>query len=354
MVRPSASARYSLLKIRHLVSVALALSSFFYTATFCTATDVKTSPSTDAVTISHSDFHGWKSITLRNPVAEVVIVPEIARVMAFSLLDGAGHALPSPFWNNPSLDKNMPPDVEGWKNYGGDKAWPSPQADWPKTTGRPWPPPAGFDAVPFTAAIHGHSIVMTSPVDPSYGILIQRTIALDPAKPILSIKTTYEKRRGPPVRTGIWTITQLESPDRLFILLPPHSQFPQGYVNAPPLKPRDLKLDARILSLSRDPDNKLKIGTDGTALLWVGGVTDLLLESKPAEAGSPTDWPEQGSRSQVYTSPGDREKYVEFELLDRLHDLKIGQQASLEVIYTLMSRTLPDPAAEARRVFPQP
>lgn len=326
----------------------LALSSFFGAAD-----NIKTSPVASSVTTSHSDFHGWKAITLRNHVAEIVIVPEIARVMEFSLLDGAGHALPSPFWSNPALDKNMPADVEGWKNYGGDKAWPSPQEDWPKTTGRPWPPPAGFDAAPFTAKIQRHVVVMTSAVDSSYGMRIRRTIMLDPLKPVVTVNTVYEKVRGSPVRTGVWTITQLESPDRLFILLPEHSQFPQGYVNATSLKPRDLKIDGHFLSLSRDPDNKLKIGTDGTALLWVSGTTDLLLQSK-ADGGDPNDWPEQGSRSQVYTSPGDREKYVEFELLGRLHDLRIGQKATLEVVYTLIPRTLPDSAAEARRVFHQP
>ena len=308
-----------------------------------------------AVSVIPSTFHGWKSIVMRNRAAEVVIVPEIGRVMQFNLIDQ-----PGPLWLNPVLEKDMAADVEGWKNFGGDKAWPSPQVDWPKVTGRGWPPPSGFDAMPFTASIKmtakGRQVQLVSPVDPTYGVRIQRTISLDRQKPVLTIKTEYKKVRGAPVRIGVWTITQLAPPDRAFILLPPRSRFLCGYTNLPPA-PHDLKIEGRLLSLSRDPANKVKIGSDGESLLWVGGGADLLLDRKADNAdakkreGSELDWPELGSHSQIYTNPGNEIKYVEFELLDRLHDLKRGQNTSFEVRYTLIPRTESDPAAEARKVF---
>ena len=311
------------------------------------------------VSVTHSDFHGWKAIVLRNRATELVVVPEIGRVMEFNLLDGTGRTVPGPFWNNPALDKAMPADVEGWRNYGGDKAWPAPQSDWPKMIGRGWPPPSGFDAVPFIATVKGGRIQLLSPVDPNYGVRVRRTINLDSEKPVVTVKTTCEKVRGGPVRMSVWTITQLASPERAFILLPPHSQLAQGYTNLAPPMPNDLKVEGRLLSLSRDLSRKVKIGSDGTALLWVGGGVDLLLQNKAANVGSAkrgseAEWPEQGSHSEIYTSPGDELKYIEFELLDRLLDLKPGQQASLEVVYTLIPRTQVEPAAEARKIFQLP
>jgi hypothetical protein len=304
------------------------------------------------VSVTHSDFHGWKAIVLRNRAAEVVIVADIGRVMEFNLLDDAGRTLPGPFWNNPAVDRNMPADVEGWKNFGGDKAWPAPQTDWPKIAGRGWPPPIGFDAVPFAGTTRGRKIQLVSPVDSTYGVRIRRIISLDSQKPVVTIQTVYEKISGAPVRMSVWTITQLASPDRAFILLPPHSQFPEGYTNLIPAPPRDVKVGGRLLSLGRDLTNKVKIGSDGNALLWVGSGADLLLESKASDPdGTKAEWPEQGSHSQIYTSPGDEVKYVEFELLDRLRDLKPGSKASFEAMYTLIPRTQSDPAAEARKVF---
>jgi hypothetical protein len=311
-----------------------------------------------AVSVIHSTFHGWKSIVIRNGAAEVVIVPDIGRVMQFNLIDQ-----PGPLWLNPAFDKDMPADVEGWKNFGGDKAWPAPQVDWPKVAGRGWPPPTGFDAAPFTASIktttEGPQVQLVSPVEPTYGVRIRRTISLDRRKPVLTIKTAYKKVRGAPVRIGIWTITQLTAPDRAFILLPPRSRFLRGYTNLPPA-PHDLKIEGRLLSLSRDPANKVKIGSDGESLWWVGSGTDLLIERKTDASdsnkreSSPLDWPELGSHSQIYTSPGNEMNYIEFELLDRLHDLKPRQETSFEAVYTLIPRTESDPAAEAKRIFHQP
>ena len=307
------------------------------------------------VAVSHSDFHGWKAIVLRNRVAEIVIVPDIGRVMQFNLVDDEGRTVPGPFWNNPTLDKNMAADVEAWRNYGGDKAWPAPQSDWPKVAGRGWPPPTGFDAAAFTVTMKDHQVELESSVDSNYGVRIRRTISLDSQKPMATIKTDYEKVSGTPVRISVWTITQLASPDRAFILLPQHSQFPPGYVNLIPPAPSNVKVEERLLSLSRDLTRKVKIGSDGERLLWVGSGADLLLENKTTNSdGNAAEWPEQGSHSQIYTSPGDEVKYVEFELLERLRDLEPGQHSSLEVEYTLIPRTQSYPVAEAMKVFQQP
>jgi hypothetical protein len=317
------------------------------------------------VTVTPAPFYGWKAIILRNRAAEVIVVPAIGRVMQFNLLDDKGNAIPGPFWNNPEIGGQLHADSEGWTNYGGDKAWPAPQSEWPKVAGRAWPPPQGFDAVSFTASIDGSRVELLSPVDPSYGVRVHRTIALDPERPVMTIETSYQKVQGRPVRVGIWTITQLASPDRAFILLPTHSALAAGYTNLLPSLPKDLTIDGRLLSLARDPVNKTMIGSDGSALLWVGNgpSPDLLVETEPktesktktvSVAGHNAEWPEQGSHSKIYTNSGEELKYVEFELLAQLRDLSRGETASATSVYRLIPRTESDPLAEAKKAFERP
>ena len=225
---------------------------------------------------SHRDFHGWDSIVLSNPSVEVVIVPDIGRIMQFRLLaeKGAG-----PFWNHPAVGKDLQPN-EGWKNFGGDKTWPSPQADWPKIAGRAWPPPNTFDSAPYAATIKGHAVELVSPVDSNYGIRVKREITLDAQKPAMTVETIYEKVQGDPVRVGIWSITQLASPERAFIHAPVHSAFVNGYVNLTDVPPSGLRTDGRLVSVTRGTEKNSMIGSDGESLLWVGDGPDLLIENK--------------------------------------------------------------------------
>ena len=308
--------------------------------------------SNSSVAITHADFHGWSAIVLRNGTAQVVVVPAIGRVMQFNLFDHTGNPLPGPFWNNPEIGSQIQSDSEGWTNYGGDKAWPAPQAAWPRIAGRAWPPPKGFDAVPFAATVKGSQVELVSPIDPSYGMRVRRVISLDPRRPIMNIETTYQKVAGAPVHVGIWTVTQLASPDLACILLPPHPALAQGYTNLLTRQPRDLKIDGRLLSLARDPGNNTMIGSEGNALLWVGGDSDLLIENKTSlSVTTGAEWPEHGSHSKIYTNAGEQLQYVELELLDRLRDLSRGETASATSVYTLIPRTQSDPLAEAKKAF---
>ena len=306
-----------------------------------------------AVVVARAEFHGWGAIALRNQAAEIVVVPAIGRVMAFRLRIGPQASSEGPFWSHPGIGAALAPDANGWINYGGDKAWPAPQSAWPAISGHGWPPPRTFDAVPYTPSNGGDgaSVQLVSPVDPAYGLRVRRTIALDPSRPIMTIETTYEKTQGAPVRVAVWSITQLDAPDRLFVLLPQRSTFPNGYALRLPAAPRDLRADGGLLSLARDPTEKTMIGSDGDALLWMGGGIDLLIENLAAgPADASAGWPD-GAHAQIYTSPGDAEGYVELELLGRLRDLRPGESASMTVRYTLRGRVQSDLLAEARAIF---
>jgi hypothetical protein len=310
-------------------------------------------PAAAAVTVTKSSFHGWEALILRNGAAEATVVPAIGRIMQLGLVSAGVPR--GPLWSHPGIGPALPADENGWINIGGDKAWPAPQSRWEAIAGKGWPPPRTFDASAFTATIVdsgsvGDEIELLSAVDPAYGLRVRRTITLDPAAPILTVDTCYEKVTGAPVRAGVWTITQLVSPERLFMRLPARSAFPGGFAQRLPDRPKDLRVDGRLLSLARDPAAKTMLGSDGDTLLWVGAGPDLLIEAV-RDAHDPTDeWPD-GVHAQIYTSSDEALPYVELELFSPLRDLRIGERACLRVRYTLRARTDADATAEAKRVL---
>jgi hypothetical protein len=310
-----------------------------------------TRASRDAATVQQGvDFRGWQALALRNRQLEVVVVPAIGRIVALRLVRDGAAAGADPFWLHPKLGRGLAPDDNGWINFGGDKAWPAPQSDWPRIAGRAWPPPVTFDARAYTAEVVGDSIVrMTSQVDPAYGMRVRRDIRL--AGDEMIVETTYEKLAGAAVRAAVWTITQLTSPERIFLLLPERSSFAAGHRSVGQAPPSDVSVAGRLLSLTRDRKQKTMLVSDAEALAWIGPGCDLLLRTaSPSPAAGDAVWPD-GVRAQVYTSPDSDQPYVELELLGTLQDLAPGHRAVLQVRYRLFPRVDADPLAEARRIM---
>jgi hypothetical protein len=314
-------------------------------------------PGRDEGRASATEFHGWPAMAVANRHLEVVAVPAIGRIMQIGFAGDAGAS--DPLWRHGALGPALVPDENGWVNYGGDKAWPAPQADWEGMAGKGWPPPATFDARAHTGSVaaSGSAIEMVSAVDPAYGVRVRRTVRLLDDQ--LLVETAYEKIEGAPVRLAVWTITQLASPDRVFALLPEQSAFPGGHRSLLPAPPRDLRVEGRLLAISRHPAEKTMIANDAQSLLWVGPGRDLAIETVGSYVGSGAGWrPTDGSaprvagaHAQIYTSPDGAEPYVELELLGPLVDLGVGQRAMMSVRYRLLRREDADPLAEARRVF---
>jgi hypothetical protein len=297
-----------------------------------------------SLTISSFTFRGWPgSYRMSNGRAQVVVVPAIGRVMQFSLAgDEEG-----PLWADRKLDGKLPgPEPGEWMNFGGDKTWPQPQSEWKQPTGRPWHPPAGFDATPFQAQISSGDIVLTSPIDPDYSIEIIRRIRLDPKLPIMTIATAYRKVSGDPVKVGAWVITQLREPRRVFALLPEKSIFKDGYKSIMGPAPKDLRIAGRLLSLARDPDSKINIGLDGGSLLWMDEDYTLSIDSARVSG----DYAGDGCSAYVYTNP-DPTPYVELETSGPLSVLRAGDRVEHTVTYRLSRRTEKEPEREAEKTW---
>lgn len=293
---------------------------------------------------TRTDYRGWRdSYLLCNGSVEAVVVPLIGRIMQFRLCGEQRGVL----WTNDALEGRLAdPESLEWMNFGGDKAWPAPQSDWEKMTRRAWPPPAGFDSIPFEARVDQGAVILTSAVDPDYGIQVVRRIQLNPSRPAMVVGTEYHKVKGAPVRLAVWVITQLHDPERIFVLLPEKSSFDTKFKQLVGPAPRDLRIDGKLLSLARNPEQCTKIGTEGRRVLWMSRDHALCIENTDV----PGEYPDGGSKTEIYTNP-DPMRYVEIETIGPLATLNVGDRIEQTNTYTLMPRSLPNETAEAQRIL---
>lgn len=291
------------------------------------------------VSITPVNHAGWAdSYALRSASAEVIVVPAIGRVMHFGF---AGEE--SVFWENPVL-RGKPLSPNPWStpgSFGGDKTWPAPQSSWN------WPPPTAFDAARCEAKVVGDSLVLTTPIDPTFGIRANRKITLSPFEPVLEITTTYEKVQGQPVELSVWVISQFRDPEGVYLRIPKETQYPEGYnLQGPP--PGDhLKIKGDLLKMTRHSTQSFKIGSDANALLWTGKDHMCLIE---IQRQSGATYPDKGSSVEIYTNP-DPAAYVELETLGPLKTLKVGESMSQLNRYTLKRRRRADADADAQPVL---
>jgi len=315
-----------------------------------TQTDSGASPEgPGAVTISETNYLGWSNAyLLRNHTVEAIVVPGIGRVLQFGFRNESGV-----FWHNRNLE-GKPTDckTKEWINLGGDKTWPAPESDWSKFTGASsWHPPQAFDCMPLKAEVRDNDLILTSPVDPHYGISTVRRVHLAPVRPEMTITTTYKRISGTPAQISIWVITQLKEPVAVYV---PRNQAraagPEGPADFMLLgkdRPSSVKTSSEFVSLLRSPTAPYKLGFQSSRLLWVGEKYALQIESPRGESA---DYPDHGSSAEVYTNP-DPLQYVELEMLGPLHLLRAGESIEQVNKYTLHHRQAVDPDDDARRIL---
>ena len=289
-------------------------------------------------------YHGWPDCYLiSNGGVEAIVVPAIGRVMQLRLAGKEDGAL----WENRALDGQLhKPGSHEWINFGGDKVWPAPQSAWAQQQGQDWPPPAGFDSSPMEANACERGVVLTSTIDPAFGIQVIRHVELDVELPVMRIRSEFRKVVGHAVKASVWTITQLQEPERVFVPLCKRSKMPDGFIRLTKAGPEDLRIDDCLLSLGHHRVKCTKIGTDATSMAWVG--QDLVVRID-AEAG-PGDYPDGGCITQVYTSPNPL-SYIELETLGPLVTMSAGDRIVRTTTYTITPRSESDPEAEARNIF---
>jgi hypothetical protein len=296
------------------------------------------------IAVTRTFWHGWPGCYLiANDSVEAIVVPAIGRVMQLRLKG----EIEGPLWENRALDgQQSEPASTEWINFGGDKSWPAPQTDWPLHQGREWPPPPGFDSGPVEAVAGERGVVLTSHAEPDYGIQVTRQVELDAEQPVMRIRTEFRKLLGPPVTVGVWSITQLQDPERVFIPLREESKMRGGFIRLIEAEPEGLRIEGGLLSLVRHKIEPIKIGTDASSMVWVGSAAVLRID---AEEG-PGEYPDGGSVAQVYTNP-DPVPYVELETQGPLATMSAGDRIERTTTYTIMARSTADAEAEARKIL---
>jgi hypothetical protein len=300
------------------------------------------------VTLTNTTYHGWTNCyVLNNETTEVIVVPRVGRVMQFGFRGEQGV-----FWENAELEgKELSCESKEWINFGGDKTWPAPESDWSRVTGRTrWHPPEAFDCLPLDARVEGSDVLLSSRVDPHYGVRTVRRIHLDPARPEMTIETTYERIWGLSAPIGIWIITQLKEPAAVYSRVPAAAlEAMKGVILLTKNPPPTLKVEDGLAGMTRDPLAPYKLGFESSSLLWMGEKHALRIESLRI---MDAEYPDKGSSAEVYTNP-DPLKYVELEMLGPLRMLKPGEKMVQTNRYTLFRRTDDTLEQQARRILVQ-
>ena len=294
----------------------------------------------DSVRVRRQAYAGWNdAIRIENREAWVAIVPSVGRVMQFGLTDR-----PGVFWENPKLlGAAMPEDPWGKAagSFGGDKTWPAPQSAWN------WPPPDVFDRSAVEARIEGDGVLLVSPPSLRFGIVTERRIRLIPGRAQMSIETLYRKVTGDPVEVGIWVITQMKDPDRVYFPASKDPRFEGGWSRQWKVPPELVQVEQGLISMRREPQGSYKIGNDARAILWVGRREVLKVELEAGRTGTPADG---GCSVELYTNGGEAD-YVELETLAPISRLTVGDVLRARNFYQLAPRTHHQADAEARLWF---
>lgn len=293
----------------------------------------------------HINYRGWENaIRLQNEHVEAIIVPKIGRVMSFRFREGE-----NVFWEDRSL-AGQQGDTSGkaWINFGGDRAWPAPEAEWSMYTKRStWMPPPGFDGMPWTARIENDAVIMTSLVDPFYGVRTVRRVTLRGNAPAMDIETTFERVAGNPARIAIWIITQFKRAGTIYLPIPGDTKFREGHFLFRDGPWPQLTVNGGLIRITHDPAARHKMGSDADRMLWIGEDAMCLISSPRVPNA---DYPDRGASTEVYTNP-EPHAFVELETLGPLSLMKRGSSFTRTNSYTLLRRTGSDSEVEARRIL---
>ena len=171
-------------------------------------------------TQNKSTFRGWDSIEMQNGFIRLVAVPEIGgRIMAYDLgefqlifvdPDLAGKLF--------SAEENQGDgSLVAWKNYGGDKTWPSPQG-WDTDDQWHGPPDPVLDTGKYQATYGGDArstwIEMTSPEDQRTGVQITRRFTIHSGSSRVDVNLSFRNISQKKIKWSIWDVIQLDASRR--------------------------------------------------------------------------------------------------------------------------------------------
>jgi len=170
--------------------------------------------------LKKTTFRGWNAIEVQNGTIRLVAVPEIGgRIMAYDL--GDAHFI---YVDNELAGKLFSAEenqgdgsLAAWKNYGGDKTWPSPQG-WDTDDQWHGPPDPVLDTGRYQANYGCDTlsawVEMTSPEDPRSGVQITRRFTIYAGSSRVDVHLSFRNISQREVRWSIWDVMQLDASRR--------------------------------------------------------------------------------------------------------------------------------------------
>jgi hypothetical protein len=288
---------------------------------------------TSDVIVEKITFHDWKDAwRVRNKSCELVVVPQISRVMHFGLRDGENL-----IWVADKAKGQVYDKAGGWHNLGGDKIWPEPQDKFG------WPPPYFFDNAPSIAEpLKGGVRLKTKSVAPKYGCVLIREFTLDTEKPRVSIKQRFEKSEGEPVELTLWTVTQVRKPSFALLPLGAETETKQNYrpLNSSPAgEPPFFNVHETVFSLRYNEKKAQKIGISANAELnndWVAAVYPNCIFVETRKLEKDAKYPDSNCHAEVFVATPELGPYVELELLSPLKTIKAGEKLEDDCVWQIV------------------
>lgn len=306
---------------------------------------------TPEISVDKISFFGWKEAwRLRNKSCEMVVVPQISRVMYFSLKGGENLIWVAPNANGQTYAAGG----KDWRNLGGDKIWPEPQDKWG------WPPPYHFDNAPSDAeALKGGVRLKTKTASPKLGCTLVREFTLDPEKPRVSIRQWFEKSQGDPIAMTLWTITQVRKPDFALLPLGGENEKKQKYrpLQGPVGDAPFFQTHETVCSLRYNDAKGQKVGITANAALdndWVAAVYPKCIFVEARKLEKDAVYPDGNCHAELFVATPVNGPYVEMELLSPLKTIKSGEKLEDNCVWQIVPLTEeqakdPEQAAAAAR-----
>jgi hypothetical protein len=279
------------------------------------------------------------AIRLSNGTVNLFVVPSIGgRIMRYGYVGGE-----NVLWNNPKIADLPDPRPEHF-NFGGDKAWPWPQDEWPLLIGRSYPPPPECDQAPFKSRLIGsHGVRLESPLIPSHAARLVREIMLEPTGTRVTIVTRLElaSAERPPPSMAAWSVTQVPGDVKVYARMIPDGVYESMRPEMPTPATRPIGATSprdRVIAIEKTTPGSSKVGLDADALAVLAG--NLLFVQRSPTAAQRTPNYRPGERGQIFIQQADPPKrdvprYVELEFTSPREDLAGGRAAELRVIWEL-------------------
>ncbi len=275
-----------------------------------------------AVTTKQMTYKGWDDCTLlTNKTVELIFVPQIGRVMRYGYVGGTNL-----LWENPALagkTTDLKAANADWQNYGGDKLWPAPQAEWG------WPPDPMMDSGTHTVkTLSGSRLQTTGQKSAKHNLRFRREITLDAMGTGVTFANSVFNTGDKEAEWSVWEVTQVDAPDATLLPLYKGGKFPNGYYTFKDGDPAEgrLKVAGNEIRIERDAKRSSKIGSD-SPLGWLASEKGGVRFEVSHKTDSKAVYPDNGCHLEIYTNP-DPLGYVEMELLSPLVKIAPGERYS--------------------------